>query len=457
MALPPDVPDAPEGSSGPGEVRRRLDRLAGRALPPRSSEDPPQSAPRAMHTALSALHRRISAMHTPREAWLRPVATPEPVAAPTATKVEASVLPAERPPDGSPRAPAAALAAPSHTPKSRADRLDQLRRQVGARDAEPPAQAQPRTARLRGTLVHGVERPTPYGQARVRIERYAEHVHHGDRALGLGLRVDARALALLDGDPRFLGFDPAAALFLDLEATGLAHGAGTLPFLVGAAHYQGDTLVLEQWLMATPDEEQAVLHEVAARVAQFDWLVTFNGRTYDVPLLCSRYRLQRMDAPFEGLAGHLDLLPLARRGFRGGLPNKRLGTLERLVLGLERHEDVSGAEVPECYRRWLHDGDPGPLGRVVDHNRLDVLTLVTLLHETSHRVTAPEATLLRDPEAALALAERGRRAGQFALARRIVEAATLVPETRDAAVLAERRLTRAERRAERTLKPLSGA
>jgi len=435
------VSDAPEGSNGPGEVRRRLERLAGRPPQPRADDDPPQSAPRAMHTALSALQRRISAMHTPREAWLRPDPAPSPVAAPLEATFESVAAPAESEP----------------RPRTRAERLDLLRRQVGARDAEPAAHTAPRGARLRGTLVHGVERPTPYGQARVRIERYAEHVHHGDRALGLGLTVDARALTLIDGDPRFLGFDPAAALFLDLEATGLAHGAGTLPFLVGAAHYQGDTLVLEQWLMATPDEEQAVLHEVAARVAQFDWLVTFNGRTYDVPLLRSRFRLQRMDEPFDGLAGHLDLLPLARRGFRGGLPNKRLGTLERLVLGFERHEDISGAEVPECYRRWLYDGDPGPLGRVVDHNRLDVLTLVTLLHEVSHRVTAPEATLLRDPEAALALAERGRRVGQFTLARRILEYAALVPSTRDAAALAERRLTRAERRAERTLKPPSGA
>ena len=326
-------------------------------------------------------------------------------------------------------------------------RLDALRRQAGQQPEANPAMVHRPAAARAPHWVHGAERTTPHGPARVRSVVYDATAQHGDRDALAGLRASPTALALLAGVPNFEAFDPRAALLLDLEATGLAHGAGTLPFLVGAAHFRGEALTLEQWLMASPDEEQAVLVDLAERVSAFDWLVTFNGRTYDVPLLQSRYRLHRMDDPFGELAGHVDLLTLTRRAFRADVPDKRLGTIERHALGLQRHEDISGAEVPECYRRWLFERDPGPLERVIEHNRLDVLTLSTLLHEVSHRVTAPEATLLRDPDVVLGLVERARRAGHFETARRLLDAADIVPGTRARAEALRVRVDRAERRA----------
>ena len=346
------------------------------------------------------------------------------------------------------RPPAAPLPPPEPAPTTLRARLDALHRQAGR-----AAEATPRSETTRATLpprphwVHGAERTTPHGPARVRTVVYDPEATHGDRDALAGLRASPTALALLAGVPNFEAFDPRAALLLDLEATGLAHGAGTLPFLVGAAHFRGEALTLEQWLMASPDEEQAVLFDLAERVSAFDWLVTFNGRTYDVPLLQSRYRLHRMDDPFGELAGHVDLLTLTRRAFRAEVPDKRLGTIERHALGLQRHEDISGAEVPECYRRWLFERDPAPLERVIEHNRLDVLTLSTLLNEVSHRVTAPEATLLRDPDVVLGLVERARRAGHFETARRLLDAADIVPATRARAEALRVRVDRAERRA----------
>jgi uncharacterized protein YprB with RNaseH-like and TPR domain len=293
-------------------------------------------------------------------------------------------------------------------------------------------------------------RATPHGPAWVLQDTLPHEAPHGDRALGSALAFDAAAvgaaLAVLTGDPAMRGFDLRGALFIDLESTGLALTGATLPFLVGAAHFHGEALVLEQWLLRTPDDEEAALHDLAARIEAADWLVSFNGRTFDLPLLGTRWRMHRQHDPSGALAGHLDLLPVSRRTLKHGLPNCRLGTLESRVLGLHRVDDVAGSEVPGCYHAWLHDANPAPLAGVVKHNRLDVLSMVTLLDELLGRVLRPESTLLRDPECALKLAERARKHGAPELAERIFTAAALLPSTREAAEKGLARMARAARR-----------
>lgn len=125
-----------------------------------------------------------------------------------------------------------------------------------------------------------------------------------------------------------------------------------------------------------------------------------------------------------------------------GLPNARLCTLEQRILGLIRVDDVAGSEVPGCYHAWLHDQNPAPLAGVVKHNRLDVLSMITLLDELVNRVLRPESTLLRDPECAMKLAERARRFEAPELARRIWEAGVLVAETREGSERGLKRLDR---------------
>jgi uncharacterized protein YprB with RNaseH-like and TPR domain len=293
-------------------------------------------------------------------------------------------------------------------------------------------------------------RATPHGPAWVLQDTLTEDTPHGDRPLGSALGFDAAAvgaaLSVLTGDPALRRFDLRGALFIDLESTGLALTGATLPFLVGAAHFHRDSLVLEQWLLRSPDDEEAALHDLAARIQAADWLVSFNGRTFDLPLLGTRWRMYRQPDPSEGLAGHLDLLPVSRRTLKHGLPNCRLGTLESHVLGLHRVDDVAGSEVPGCYHAWLHDANPAPLAGVVKHNRLDVLSMVTLLDELLGRVLRPESTLLRDPECALKLAERARKHGAPELAERIFGAAALLPSTREAAEKGLSRMARAARR-----------
>jgi uncharacterized protein YprB with RNaseH-like and TPR domain len=458
-----------------GDTRRKLMRLLepgrmGRApaisSPPRepapeAAAPTPQAPPPAPVTP--ALARRIAALRDGGSAWqateaevARPAPAPEttieqaPPAPPAPTGLAARLEAMKRDAALTVEPPAAPEPATSKLRR----RLDALRRDSG-RTPEPETPRALQRAPSAGMadferLFPAESRPTPHGPAWVLQDNLPEDTHHGDRALGSALAFGGEAvgaaLSVLTGEPALRGFDLRGALFLDLESTGLALTGATLPFLVGAAHFHGNTLVLEQWLLRTPDDEEAALHDLAARIEAADWLVSFNGRTFDLPLLRTRWRMHRQRDPSEGLAGHLDLLPVSRRTLKHGLPNCRLGTLESRVLGLHRVDDVAGSEVPGCYHAWLHDANPAPLAGVVKHNRLDVLSMVTLLDELLGRVLRPESTLLRDPECALKLAERARKHCAPELAERIFTAAALLPSTREAAEKGLARMARAARR-----------
>lgn len=187
------------------------------------------------------------------------------------------------------------------------------------------------------------------------------------------LPVDRERLARLPGQP------PADAplLCLDTETTGLATAAGTLAFLVGLGWWEGARFRQVQLLLPDHADEPALLAELASHIPANGWLVTYNGRGFDWPLLVARYRLARESPPVH--AGHLDLLPLVRRVFRHRMPDARLGTVESVLLGLRRHADVGGWEIPSRYLEFLRFGEPAPLLEVVRHNDEDVRSLARLL------------------------------------------------------------------------------
>jgi hypothetical protein len=187
------------------------------------------------------------------------------------------------------------------------------------------------------------------------------------------LPVDRERLARLPGQP------PADAplLCLDTETTGLATAAGTLAFLVGLGWWEGARFRQVQLLLPDHADEPALLAELASHIPANGWLVTYNGRGFDWPLLVARYRLVREDPPIH--AGHLDLLPLVRRVFRHRMPDARLGTVESVLLGLRRHADVGGWEIPSRYLEFLRFGEPAPLLEVVRHNDEDVRSLARLV------------------------------------------------------------------------------
>ncbi len=176
--------------------------------------------------------------------------------------------------------------------------------------------------------------------------------------------------------------DSANWLFLDTETTGLAGGTGTYAFLIGLAWWDAGGLQVEQFIMRDFAEEHAILHELAARMAERPVLVTYNGKAFDWPLLDTRFRMTRAIAPPKP-AAHLDLLHPARALWKLRLGSVRLVDLERNVLdparlGWHRADDISSALIPQFYFDYLRGGPPGPLARVVRHNQMDLRGLAAL-------------------------------------------------------------------------------
>jgi len=200
---------------------------------------------------------------------------------------------------------------------------------------------------------------------------------HGDVALSRFHVIDPESVAILAGEPELHGFDLGRAAFLDTETTGLAGGTGTAAFLVGLGFRQGDRFHLRQYFMRDYHEEAALLHGLGEDLRRFPSLVTFNGRLFDIPLLEARFRLNRTRFPLTDVP-HLDLLPAARRLWKERLVTCRLQSLEAALLGMRRSGDVPGEEIPRIYFDYVRRHDGRALARVLEHNRLDVVSLAAL-------------------------------------------------------------------------------
>ena len=148
---------------------------------------------------------------------------------------------------------------------------------------------------------------------------------------------------------------PEDILFLDTETTGLAGGAGTVAFLVGMGYFTGRDFAVEQVLMRDYGQESELLRTVSAVAGRFSVLCTFNGRTFDAPLLASRFVMNRL--PSRLPSAHADVLYPARRLWKLRLKRCNLANLEEQLLHVKREDDLPGAEVPQTYFRYLRDGD----------------------------------------------------------------------------------------------------
>ncbi len=173
------------------------------------------------------------------------------------------------------------------------------------------------------------------------------------------------------------GAAPRDCVFMDTETTGLAGGTGTLVFLLGMARFRQGELEVVQLFLTGFDGENALLETAGDYLRGADTLVTFNGRSFDAPLLAARYRLAGSRDPFAALP-HLDLLAPTRRAFKTRWSDCRLQTAERRLLGVARVDDLPGAEAPLAWFDWVRHGRAGALAGVFAHNRLDLLSLVVL-------------------------------------------------------------------------------
>ncbi len=171
--------------------------------------------------------------------------------------------------------------------------------------------------------------------------------------------------------------DPGRWLFLDTETTGLAGGTGTYAFMIGVAWWEDGGLALEQYFMRDYDEEPSVLFGLYERLAERRVLVTFNGKSFDWPLLQTRYRITRA-ACIEEPETHLDLLYPARQLWSLRLKSVALSELERHVLGLERRYDIPSETIPSRYFEFLRGGPAEPIVEIFQHNQMDLRGLASL-------------------------------------------------------------------------------
>lgn len=224
----------------------------------------------------------------------------------------------------------------------------------------------------RTTLRHLVDHPRFGRDAR----RLCRLVDCGD-AVGVVSEVAWRAGR---GHPHALRavafFDPSEILFFDIETMGLFGGSPVI--LAGFARALTDRIQVWQFVAVQPGVEGRLIQEVVQTLAAHPALVTFNGRAFDLPYVLQRAAYYGLDPGEEPL--HLDLLPHARRVFRGRVSDCRLATLAREVLGLDRHDDIPGAWIPSFYQEYLHDPEHrvGLLAAIAAHNRDDLFQMVRL-------------------------------------------------------------------------------
>jgi uncharacterized protein YprB with RNaseH-like and TPR domain len=258
-----------------------------------------------------------------------------------------------------------------------------LRELIAKKHAEMDRRRAERAAAPPPEPLPGVLEETPSGPLH-RVARYLEPSHcHGRTPIAGALGVAASSLAALALDGTLAEIDPRRVLFLDTETTGLSGGTGTLPFLVGMAWFEDESLCLEQLLLRRPGEERPILERLASRLRDASAVVTYNGKSFDWPLLRTRAVMNRVPVPAP--RAHLDLLHCARRVFGPRLREVRLVQMEAEVLGLRREHDVDGAEIPALFWDFVRGADGSTLTPVLEHNANDLVALAALVVALAER------------------------------------------------------------------------
>lgn len=222
-------------------------------------------------------------------------------------------------------------------------------------------------------------------------------------------------------DPRLGEMGYEDLVFLDTETSGLNGGTGTFAFMIGVGRFITGSFVLRLYFMPDPSMEAGMLRALADFLTPCKALVTFNGKSFDAPLLRNRYLLNDEICPFTGFA-HIDLLNLSRRLWRARLPSRALKYLENEILGVFRtSEEVPGYEIPWIYFDYLKLGDPEPMRRVFYHNKLDVVSMVTLLNLFNSLLEDPHGEKLSHGQDIIALARIFEDLGMWDDAARLYE------------------------------------
>jgi hypothetical protein len=254
------------------------------------------------------------------------------------------------------------------------DRLRRLGLRQGAGHLRPPRRRGPAIEEL----LPGEVIDTIHGSFFLCREHHPLDYRHGHHALTDLLAHDPQGPALLARDQRLAAVDFRGMAFVDTETTGLAGGTGTYAFLVGVGLFDEEGFTVHQFFMRDFHEEPALLHVLGELLDGLEAVVSFNGKSFDMPLLETRFLMARqvprlVDAP------HLDLLPAARRFWKYRLESCALSSLEAEILGVARtQDDVPGWLIPGLYTDYARTGDAREMPRIFYHNVQDILSLVTL-------------------------------------------------------------------------------
>jgi uncharacterized protein len=256
--------------------------------------------------------------------------------------------------------------------------------------------------------------------------------------------LGTRALRLLAPGSVAGAADPRGWLFLDTETTGLSGGTGTYAFLVGIAWWEGADLVVEQLFMRDHSEEASLLLDLSRRFGDKRVLVTFNGKSFDWPLLETRFRMTRA-ARVPDFDAHLDLLHPARRLWRFRLKSVALSELERHVLELDRGDDIPSSTIPSRYFDFLRGGPGEPIVEIFRHNQMDLRGLASLAVRIARLLEEPE-TCAGDASATLGVSRMLYFHGEVGMAREGYQRALTFGLPSDADRLARRELAHLARK-----------
>jgi len=285
------------------------------------------------------------------------------------------------------------------------------------------------------TLIRGEEVENDQGKFFVAHDFIPGSYHHGIRHLRMISNINMQALSLLANQPELNDLHYTDALFLDTETTGLSGGTGTLPFLIGMGWFEGEAFIIRQIFVRDFTEERASLTFFLEVAKTKRFLVTFNGKAFDVGLIAARLIMNRLHDSLSCLP-HLDLLHPSRRLLGHRTDNSRLGTLEGVILGIRREGDIPGSEIPRRYFDWLKSRDARFVADVFEHNRLDVLSMVSLTMHLAEMLNDQRIIDCPEPQDLMAasklLIDRGRIPDARCLLESLIDSdnATVARESR---------------------------
>lgn len=272
------------------------------------------------------------------------------------------------------------------------DRLERLGVTLG-----PPAQPKPHPPRPTSIekVVSGELQETILGPCFVSEETWPATASHGRVPLSQVWQYDGTTVAYLARDPSLADLDWGRAAFVDVETSGLAGGTGVYTFLVGVGFYDEDVFRVRQFFMRDLTEEPALVAALDDFLGRFQAVVSYNGKSFDLPLLATRFTLTSHRLPLMDLP-HLDLLHPARRLWSGRLPSCALSDVEEHILGFQRRDDVPGWLIPSLYFDYIRTGEAAPLRQVFRHNAVDIVSLAALAGRMCAIFEDPEGAGVHD-------------------------------------------------------------